>query len=194
MKKFAIPAVVILAVLALVLVSYGQTAQNRDGQRQAMRERFQNMSEEERAAFREQMRARGFGRRMSREDQEKAVKAIDEQVAKLKVAVQVERPQGGFQDLSEEERTKLRQSMTDRRNALQAIITQVAALQGRTLPEAEDARFIIINTVDLKPIKEMAEKEKATETSQLLARMASRGSGRGFGGRGAGQGGRRGGQ
>jgi hypothetical protein len=189
MKKYAIPAVIILAVLALVMVSYGQ-AQNRE----AMRQRFQNMSEEERAKFREQMRSRGgFGARLSREDQEKAVKEIEAQLAKLKVAIRVERPQGGFQDLSEEERTKLRQSMTDRRNALQAIIAQVAALEGRRQPEAaEDARFIIINTTDLKPIQEMAEKEKATETSQLLARMATRGSGRGFGGgRPGGQGGQR---
>jgi hypothetical protein len=181
MKKYAIPAVILLAILALVMVSYGQT-QNRDSQRQAMRERFQNMSEEERAKFREQ-RGRGFGGRLSREDQAKAIKEIEAQVAKLKAAAQVERPQGGFQDLSEEERTKMRQSMTDRRNALQAIIAQVAALEGRRAPEAEDARFIIINTADLKPIQEMAEKEKAKETSQLLARMASRGSGRGFGGR-----------
>jgi len=196
MKKYAIPAAILLAILALVMVSYGQ-AQNSDSQRQAMRERFQNMSEEERAAFRERMRARGFGSRLSQEEQQKAVKTIEEQVAKLKAAVQVERPQGGFQNMSEEERTKFRQTMTDRRNALQAIIVQVAALEGRRAPEGEEnARFIIINTADLKPIQEMAEKEKATETSQLLARMASRGSGRGFGGgRPGGQGGgRRGGQ
>ena len=186
MKKYAIPAVILLAILALVMVSYGQPQD-----RETMRERWQNMSEEERAAFRERMRERGFGARLSREDQEKAIKAIEEQVAKLKAAVQVERPQGGFQDLSEEERNKLRQSFRDRRNALQAIVTQIAALQGRTQPEAEDARFIIINTVDLKPIQEMAEKEKAKETAQLLARMATRGSVRGFGRR---PGGQRGGQ
>jgi hypothetical protein len=195
MKKYAIPAVILLAILALVMVSYGQ-AQNRDSQRQAMRERFQNMTPEQRAAFRERMRARGFGARLSREEQQKAVKTIEEQVAKLKAAVNVERPQGGFRNLSEEQRNKLRQSFTDRRTALQAIITQVAALEGRRQPEgAENARFIIINTADLKPIQEMAEKEKATETSQLLARMASRGSGRFFGGRRpGGQGGRRGNQ
>ena len=185
MKKYVIPAVILLSVLALVMVSFGQ-AQDRE----AMRERWQNMSEEERAEFRERMRNRSFGGRLSREDQAKAVKEIETQLAKLKAAIRVERPQGGFQDLSEEERNKLRQSMTDRRNALQAIIAQVAALEGRRQPEAEDARFIIINTADLKPIQEMAEKEKAKETSQLLARMASRGSGRGFGGRRTG-GGRR---
>lgn len=191
MKKYAIPAVILLAVLALVMVSFGQ-AQDRESQRQAMRERFQNMSEEERAKFREQMRSRGgFRGRLSREDQEKAIKAIEQQLAKLKTAIQVERPQGGFQDLSEEDRNKLRQSFTDRRTALQAIVAQVAALQGRRQPEAEGAQFIIINTADLKPIQEMAEKEKAKETSQLLARMATRGTGRGFGGRRPGQSGQR---
>jgi hypothetical protein len=120
---------------------------------------------------------------MSQEDQEKAVKEIEQQVAKLKAAIRVERPQGGFRDLPEEERNKIRQSFRDRRAALQTIVAQVAALEGRRQPEAEDARFIIINTADLKPIQEMAEKEKAKETAQLLARMASRGSGRGFGGR-----------
>ena len=196
MKKYLIPIVVVLAILAVVMVSYSR-AQDQNTQRQNMRQRFQNMSEEERARFREQMRARGFGARLSREDQEKAVQAIEEQVTKLKAAIQVERPQGGFQNLSEEERTKLRESMTARRTALQTIIAQVARLEGRTQPEQEGARFIIINTVDLKPIQEMAEKEKATETSQLLARMAARGSGRGFMGgrqRPGGGGGRRGNQ
>ena len=196
MKKYLILIVAVLAVSAVVLVSYSR-AQDQSNQRQAMRERFQNMTEEERAAFRERMRARGFGARLSREDQEKAVKDIEEQVAKLKAAIQVERPQGGFQNLSEEERTKLRESMTARRTALQAIIAQVALLQGLTQPEEEGAQFIIINTADLKSIYEMAEKEKATETAQLLSRMAVRVTGRGLGGRqrpGGGQDGRRGNQ
>ena len=189
MKKHLIPIVAVLAVLAVVLVSFGQ-AQDRASQREAMRERFQNMSEEERAKFREQMRSRGIrSSRMSREDQEKAIKAIEEQLAKFKAAVQVQMPQGGFQDLSEDERVKLRQSFTDRRTALQAIVAQVARLQGRRQPEAEGAQFIIINTADLKPILEAATKEKAEETSKLLARLAGRG--RGFGGRRPGTGGQR---
>jgi len=188
MKRYAIPIVVILAVLAVAWSAFAQ-AQDRAGRRESMRERFQNMSEEERAEFRERMRERGFRGRMSREDQEKAVKAIEQQVAKLKAAVQVQMPEGGFRDLSEEDRNKLRQAFTDRRTALQAIVTQVAQLQGRRQPEAEGAQFMIINTADLKPIQEAAEKEKAKETSELLARLASRG--RGFGGRRPGQGGQR---
>ena len=189
MKKYAIPILVVLAVLAVALSAFAQ-AQDRAGQREAMRERFQNMSEEERAKFRERMGSRGMRTtRMSREDQEKAIKAIEEQVAKLKAAVQVQRPQGGFQDLSEDERNKLMTAFRNRREALQAIVTQVALLQGRRQPEAEGAQFMIINTVDLKPIQEAATKEKAEETGKLLARLAGRG--RGFGGRRPGQGGER---
>ena len=182
MKKYAIPVVVVLAVLAVTWAAFGQ-AQDRA----AMRERFQNMSEEERAKFREQMRARGGGARRSRmspEDQQKAIKAIEEALVKVKAAAQIQRPQGGFQDMSEEERNKLMTAYRDRSTALNAIVAQVALLQGRTQPEAEGARFLIINTEDIKPIQEAATKEKAEETSRLLERLISRG--RGFGGRGGG--------
>ena len=191
MKRYVIPIVVILAVVALTWSAFGQ-AQNRA----SMRERFQNMSEEERAKAREQMRARGGGSRramLSPEDQQKAIKAIEEQVAKLKAAAQVQRPQGGFQDLSEEERNKIMTAFRDRRTALQEIVAQVARLEGRTQPEGEDARFIIINTADLKPIQEAAVKEKAEETGNMIQAMIDRGTRRGFGG-GRQGGGRRGGQ
>lgn len=189
MKRYAIPIVVVLAVLAVAWSAFAQ-AQDRDSQRDAMRERFQNMSEEERTKFREQMRSRGMrSGRMSREDQLKAIKVIEEQVAKLKAAAQVQMPQGGFRDLSEDERNKLMTAFRGRREAQQAIVAQIALLQGRRQPEGEGAQFIIINTADLKPIQEAATKEKAEETSKLLARLAGRG--RGFGGRRPGSGGQR---
>ena len=179
MKKYAIPVVVLLAVLAVTWSAFGQ-AQDRA----AMRERFQNMSPEEQAKFREQMRARGGGARRSRmspEDQQKAIKAIEEALVKVKAAAQIQRPQGGFQDMSEEERNKLMTAFRDRSAALQAIVAQVALLEGRRQPEGEGARFMIINTNDLRPIQEAATKEKAEETGKLLQRLLSRG--RGFGGR-----------
>ncbi len=204
MKKYAIPVIVVLAVLAVTWSAFAR-AQDRAGQRgrmqnmseeerAKMRERFQNMSEEERAQFREQMRARGGGARRSRmspEDQQKAIKTIEAQVAKLKAAAQIQRPQGGFQDMSEEERNKIMAAYRDRSAALNAIVAQVALLQGRRQPEGEGARFIIINTADLKPIQEAATKEKAEETGKLLQRLAARGSGRGFGGGRPGGGGSR---
>ena len=189
MKRYLIPTIAVLLVLAVTLVAFGQ-AEDRARQREGMRERFQNMSEAERAKFREQMRSRGgFGRGgfMGREDQEKAIKAIEGQLAKLK-ATQITRPQGGFQDLSDDERAKLRERMMkvfqDRQNALQTIIAQVARLQGRRQPAAEGAQYLIINVGDLKPIQAAAVKEKAKETAQLLERLITRGSGRrGPGGR-----------
>ena len=188
MKRYLIPTVAVLVILAVTLVAFGQ-AEERARQRESMRERFQNMSEEERAEFRAQMRERGgFGRGgfTSPEDQEKAIKAIEAQLAKLKTA-QFTRPEGGFQNLSEDERAKLRERMTkvrqDRQNALQTIIAQVARLQGRRGPAPEGAQYLIISVGDLKPIQAAAVKEKAKETSQLLDRLIARGSGRGFGGR-----------
>jgi len=189
-KKYGIPVVVVLAVLAVTWSAFAHV-QDRAGQRgrfqnmseeerAKMRGRFQNMSEEERAKFREQMRARGGGARrgrMSREDQERAIKVIEEQLAKVKAAAQVQMPQGGFQNLSEEERNKLRTAFTDRSAALRAIVAQVGLLQGRR-PQ-EGARFMIISANDLKPIQEAATKEKAEETGKLLRGLLSRGSGAG---------------
>ena len=55
MKKYAIPVVVLLAVLAVTWSAFGQ-AQDRA----AMRERFQNMSPEEQAKFRDLMLRTGL--------------------------------------------------------------------------------------------------------------------------------------
>jgi NADH dehydrogenase/NADH:ubiquinone oxidoreductase subunit G len=160
-------------------------------ERAKMRERFQNMSEEERARMRQRGGPRGGAFMMGGQGQEEAIKTIEEQLAKLKAA-QITRPERGIQDLSAEERTKLRENMTkvfqDRQKALQTIIAQVATLQGRRQPAAGGGQFMIINTGDLKPIQAAAKKEKAEETTQLLERLIARGSGRGFGGRGPGAG------
>jgi hypothetical protein len=192
MKRYAILTVVVLAILVVAWTAFGQEEgrAERRQQMENMRQRFQNMSEEEREKFRAQMRERGGGRRgefLNPEEQQKSIKAIEEQLAKLKAA-QFTRPEGGFQNLSEEERTKFREKIMkvfqDRQSALQAITAQVARLQGRRQPEGEGARYLIISANDLKPIQEAAKKEKAKETGQLLERLIARGSGRrGFGGR-----------
>lgn len=156
--------------------------------RDEMRQKWENMSEEEREKARGQMRERfgGRGQRLGREDQLKAIEAVEEQVAKLKKGIQAQTTErGSFQDMSEEERNKLREEFTktreERNKAIQAIITQIARLQGQSEP-AEGERLIIINTAQLKPIQELALKEKAKETAQLLERLMSRGTG-GFGDR-----------
>ena len=184
MKKYIIPILTVLLVLAVTWTAFGQ-ADERARRREEMRQRMQNMSEEERAQFLSRMRQRGsFGRGgfISPEAQEEAIKAIQQQLAKLK-AVQITRPEGGFQNLSQEERTKLRENMQNRQKVLQTIIAQVARLQGRRQPAEEGSQFMIINTNDLKPIQEAAKKEKAEETSKLLQSLIAGGTGRGFGGR-----------
>jgi hypothetical protein len=197
MKRYLIPIVAVVVVLAVAWAAFGQAERRGGGfqsisaeERAKMRERFQNMSEEERAKFRAQMRERfgsGRGGFMGRGGQSEAIKTIEAQLAKLKAA-QITRPAGGFRDLSEDERAKLRERMTkvfqDRQQALQTIIAQVARLQGRRQPAAEGTRYLIVNTNDLKPIQAAALKEKAKETTQLLERLIARASGRrGFGGR-----------
>lgn len=159
MKRYAVPTVVVLAVLALVLVSFAQ-GQGTGGQ--------------------------GRGGFMSAEERTKAIEAIEAQLAKLKAQPATARPQGSLQDMSEEERTKMMEKMTaardERNKILQVIMAQVAALQGRREPAPEGAQYLIITTADLKPIQDAAVKEKATETAKLLEGLTSRGSGRGTGG------------
>ena len=157
MKKHPISIIAVLVVLAVVLVSFGQEERTRQG--------------------------RGMGR----EERLKAIEAIEAQLAKLKEGGQ--RPtfdRESFQNMSEDERAKLKEKMTQARQeqqkSLQIIMAQVAALQGRREPAPEGAQYLIIATTDLKPIQDAAVKEKATETAKLLEALAARGSGRGFGG------------
>ena len=166
MKRHLIAMVVVLVVLVVVIATAGQPERSGQG--------------------------RGRGGFMNREARLEAIKTIEAQLAKLKEEADIARPQGGFQDLSEEERTKLREQMAkvfqDRQKVIDTIVAQVAGLQGLRAPEAEGAKFVIVNTADLKPIQESAVKEKATETAQLLERLMARASGqRRFGGAGGGQ-------
>ena len=164
MKKHLISTVAIIVVLAVVLVSFGQQQGSRPG-------------------------------RMGREERLKAIETIEAQLAKLKQEADIPRPEGSFQDMSEEERTKFREQMTkvreEQQKVYQTIMAQLAGIQGRREPAPEGAQYMIISTADLKPIQEAAAKEKAEETGKLLARLATRGQGRGFGGGQGGQGGQR---
>ncbi|UCG59428.1 MAG: hypothetical protein JSU70_07925 [Phycisphaerales bacterium] len=196
MKKYLITVSLALGVLVVAWTAFGQeeggSARRRGGgpgqnvsaeERAKMRERFQNMSEEEREKFRAQMRERFGSRRppMGREDQLKSIKAIEEQLAKMKKDIEAGGPEDrtSFQDMSEEERSKLRERFAkvraEREKATQAIMAELAKLQGRR-PPAEGERLLLISSGDLKPIQELAVKEKAKETAQRLERlMAGRG-------------------
>jgi len=180
MKRYLILTVIALVVLAASWAAFAQREGRQGGrspspeERAGPRQRWQNMSEEQRQEFIAQMRKRQAQRH---EEQLKAIKAIQEQLAKLKAGIEATGPQARrqWQELSDEERTKLRERFTkvreERQKAIDAIIAQIAGLQGRRQPTAEGEKFILINTGELKAVRELAVKEKATETAQRLERL-----------------------
>jgi len=206
MKRYVVSIAIVLAVLVVVF-SYGvltdkafgqnQERAGRAEQRQDMRQRFENMSpeereklrsemlerrkqwenmsDEERAKLRDKMRER-LGSRAAgirRDEQVKAIEAIEEQVARLRAAVEVTSPENREQlrDLPEEERAKLREkmmaAMRERQTAIRAIEQELAKLKGpsRPVPESE-ARLN-----ELRAIQKLAVKEKATQTADRLDKL-----------------------
>lgn len=154
----------------------GQRFQNlSDEERARMRERFQNMSEADREKFRAEMRQRfgSGGRGLGREEQLKAIEAIEQQVAKLKATVaEAMEPQARVRDIPEAERAKLREKMAaamrQRQQAIRAIEEELAKLkgpgqQGRPEPRASLGQ--------LKAIHELAVKENATQTAGRLEKL-----------------------
>jgi hypothetical protein len=171
MKKYLTVIVVIVVALTMAWVTFGQEQGQGRGAGGATR-------------------AGGRGGFMTAEEQQKMFQVIEQQLGKLKAAMQTSPLAQGrsFQDMSEEERTQLREKFTKIRQEQQAaigtILAQLARLQGRMQPPAEGEQFIIVSTADIKAVQELATKEKATETADRLARLAGP---RGFGARGTGQ-------
>ena len=200
MKRQLISIVIVLAVLVMVWTAFGQ---DREGARrgegfEAMRQRYLNMSEAEKEKFRAEIRQRAErfksmspeerekfraemgqrfgsgGRPLGREEQLAAIKAIEEQVAKLKATVaEGMGPEARvrYRELSEEQRAKLREKMTpavrQRQQAIRAIEEQIAKLKGpgQARPEARTP------VGELKAIHELAVKEKATKTAERLEKL-----------------------
>ncbi len=202
MKKRLIPIVVVLVALAIAWTTFaaggatgtpagagrGGFSGMSEEERAKARERFQNMTEEERAKFREEMRGRfenmseeeraqmrsrfGSGTRLSREEQLKAIKAVEEQVAKLKASIESSaRPaDANFSALSEEERTKLRDQFTKAREARQTAVDAIRAeIDKLSPPRPTPAQMEVLR--ELREIRTLAEKEKAAETTKRLAAL-----------------------
>jgi len=169
MKRYAIPVVIVLPILALTWVALGQEqetpAQRMRRERAEQAKRYANMSEEERARFREKVQQR---ERMIHEEREEAIRVIEEQLVRLKAAIQVQRSLGESQILSEEEKNKRSTAITDRRAALQEIVEQLGKLQYQGRQVDENTQFMLVSTDDLKPIQEAAKKEKAGQTRKLI--------------------------
>ncbi len=202
-KRYLIPIVAVLVVLVSAWGAFAQdeetSAQRVQRQRENMRQRMQNMSEAEREKFRAEMRQRRerfenmseeekekfraemqqrFGGRfgVGREEQLKAIEAIEEQVAKLKAAIQSTgtEDRSRWRELSEEERTKLREKTAkagrERQTAIRAIEEQLAKLRGPGQPQAGSEPSID----ELMAIHDLAVKEKATQTASRLEGLIAR--------------------
>jgi hypothetical protein len=153
MKRYLISTFVVLAILALTWAVFGQEGERARGGAGP---------------------GGGRGGFMMPEEQLKVLEAIEQQVGKLKETVKASALPAGktFQDLSDEERTKMRQAREERQAAIKTVLTQLARLQGQQ--PAEGAEYIIVNTADLKAIQELATKEKATETANRLTSLIER--------------------
>ena len=197
MKKCIVSTVVLLTVLMAAWPVGGQDkpGTGRQEQFQDVREKWQNMSEEEREKFRAQMREKRLEwENMSEEDKEKlraqmrekfdsrpapmgreeqlaAIKEIEGQIAKLKASLEAAAPPSRVRDLSQEERDKLREkmmaAMRDRQTAIRAIDEQLAKLRGPMRPGPEPRAPLS----ELKAIHELAVKENATETAARLEKL-----------------------
>ncbi len=143
MKRYLISTVVVLVVLTMVWIAFGQQSE----------------------------RAQRFAR--YRQAQQKAVEAIEEQVGKLKASMEERsrRDRGSWQDLSEEERTKLRERYSkmreERMEVLAAIEQQLMILKGRRQLEAEREESL----GELQAIHKLAVDEKAEETAKRLMQL-----------------------
>lgn len=144
--------------------------------RNKLREKWESLSDEEREKFRNQIRERFGSRRrgLGREEQLEAIKVIEEQLVKIKAAVENTiwpETRYQFQELSEEERAKLREkiatAMRERQMAITEIEQQIEKLRAPKRPRPERQRQIR----ELKEIYDLAVKEKATQTAKRLEEL-----------------------
>jgi len=166
---------IFLIIIGLVVLTVPFAALAQDDERPGrseMRDRLRNMSEAEREAFRARMRER-LGPRppvVSREEQPEAIKTIEEQLAKLKTAMEAASPENRdrYRELSEEERPAFREkmmaAMRQRITAVRTMEGELAKLRGPRRPEPDPHERI----EELRAIQELAVKENASETAKRL--------------------------
>jgi len=181
MKKYLISIISVVVLVAAWQV-FGQRqdrTRQRAERREALRKKWESMSEQERQRLTASMSER-FGARWTRQwrqQQLKAIGAIEEQLAKLKKAVEGITVQGeqSFSEMSPQERAELREKWSkarqERQKAVEAIEKQLATLRGQRVrrPPAPEG---LIN--ELKAIQGLAVKEKADETARRLERLLRR--------------------
>ena len=147
MKRYIISTVAVLVVLAVAWIAFGQEQSER-GQRMAQ----------------------------YRQAQLKAIEAIQEQAGKLKADMEeTSRPDfSNWQNLSEEERAKLRERFRkmreERQQALAVIEQRIMVLKGRRQLDTEHEESV----AELQAIHSLAVSEKAEKTAKRLEELIAK--------------------
>ncbi len=177
MKRYVI---LIGIVLTFLLVGWAAFGQEKEKPRQTgiSRQSLMNMSEEQRRQYQAQMRQRrgSSNFRTDQGEQLKAIEAIQEQLVKYKTALQNVNREAllNYEKLSEEEKTKLTQTMTktayERQRALTTIEEKLPVIRGKRQQSAEP----LMPVPELKSIHQLAIREKALLTAERLDKMIRR--------------------
>lgn len=165
MKRYLIPTIVVLVIMAVTLSLYAQPGGGMGGGERGGGMRGGGM----RGGGMRGMMGRGYGF-VNPETANAAIAAMEKELANYKKALEIEipRPEGGFQDMSDEERTKMREAMQKRgeaiQSAMEAMEKQMMILKGgfrlrQELQEQND---------ELQVIADSAEKANDTATAKLV--------------------------
>jgi hypothetical protein len=158
MKKYVVSTIAVLVILAVTLSLYAQPGGGMGGGQRGGARGGGMMG---RGGF------RGFIRD---EDLDNAIATIEKSLASLKKAkeITIPRPEGGFQDMTEEERTKMMEAMQKRGEVLQSategLEQQVMVLKGGFQLRQE----LQTENEELQAIADSAEKAKDTATAKLV--------------------------
>ncbi len=180
MKRYIIPIGAVLVVMLVVWSAFGQE-QEWTGQREniGQKEKLQNMSEEEKNQLMAKVRVKsgssptGTG---GREEQLKAIAAIQEQLEKLKTAIESV-DEGAFRrfgELSEEERAKVRENMMKAAQTRQLAMRRVEEKLEVLRETGQRGAQPLMPIRELQVIRGVAVKEKATETASRITRLIAR--------------------
>jgi len=178
MKRYFIPISIVLAILFVGLKAFGQ-AQEKTRQSGITRRDMQSLSPEERKKVLTQMRQRrgSSNFRTDQPEQLKALEAIQEQLTKFKTALQNVNRQAllNYENLSEEEKTKLNRSMaksaSERQRLLTTIEEKLPVIRGTRRTRSEEQ---LLPVRELKIIHQIATREKATQAARRLELLIAR--------------------
>jgi hypothetical protein len=141
------------------------------------RKQYRNMSDEQRAKLREQMRERSGSRprpgSLGRNEQLKSIKAIETQLAKLKAAVIAGVPENRerLRELSQKERLKVREKMMTAMRERRAAIRAIERELARLRGPGRPATVSEARLGELRAIHKLAVREKATRTADRLDKL-----------------------